>query len=339
VSNFLANLVKFLRRKFTIFSYFKIISTFNFQIRFFPQFVRNAGIALTPLSHSLAIKKNLTSWYEIGLISWKIKLCKAWRKRYTSFKQFCENAIGKTSSAVNNWIRAARVMSQLISADCRRLPMNASIALELSKFSEDDLISAWRDICGTYQDHELTLDKVKAHLEDPFVKPNFKKINISIESWKLLREKAAESGMLPSQLLEELIQSMLPDVEEDSSPDDSPPVSDEDDQVKTHLLTDCPLVNRWGDTEISDQELTKYGLIRVKTAFNEYSIMPISDISLNTTDTVGVPYVMTQSGKVLPGYVQRYRDNFSIKPDGYYLKKDPTRQWELVNGFLEEVPY
>jgi hypothetical protein len=38
-------LVKFLRRKFTIFSYFKIISTFNFQIRFFPQFVRNAGSA------------------------------------------------------------------------------------------------------------------------------------------------------------------------------------------------------------------------------------------------------------------------------------------------------
>ncbi|TRU21098.1 MAG: hypothetical protein EWV80_16725, partial [Microcystis aeruginosa Ma_QC_B_20070730_S2] len=41
-----ANLVKFLRRKFTIFSYFKIISTFNFQIRFFPQFVRNAGLAM-----------------------------------------------------------------------------------------------------------------------------------------------------------------------------------------------------------------------------------------------------------------------------------------------------
>ena len=61
----------------------------------------------------LGIKKNLTSWYEIGLISWKIKLCKAWRKRYTSFKQFCENAIGKTSSAVNNWIRAARVIENL----------------------------------------------------------------------------------------------------------------------------------------------------------------------------------------------------------------------------------
>jgi hypothetical protein len=53
----------------------------------------------------LGIKKNITSWYEIGLFTYKIKLCKAWRKRYGSFKEFCERAIGKTSSAVNNWIR------------------------------------------------------------------------------------------------------------------------------------------------------------------------------------------------------------------------------------------
>jgi len=179
----------------------------------------------------LGIKRNLTSWYEIGLISWKIKLCKGWRKRYTSFKQFCENAIGKTSSAVNNWIRAARVMSHLISAGCDRLPMNASIALELSKFSESDLLDAWRDICETYADHELTLDKVKAHLENPYQRlPNSKKVNIPIELWEKLREKAAESGISPSKLLEELIESLLPD-EDDSSRDTVPPDEpDEDDQ-------------------------------------------------------------------------------------------------------------
>ncbi len=178
----------------------------------------------------LGIKRNLTSWYEIGLISWKIKLCKGWRKRYTSFKQFCENAIGKTSSAVNNWIRAARVMSHLISAGCDRLPMNASIALELSKFSETDLIDAWRDICETYADHELTLDKVKAHLENPYQRlPNSKKVNIPIELWEKLREKAAESGISPSKLLEELIESLLPD-EDDSSRDTVPPDEPDEDE-------------------------------------------------------------------------------------------------------------
>jgi hypothetical protein len=192
----------------------------------------------------LGIKKNLTSWYEIGLISWKIKLCKAWRKRYTSFKQFCENAIGKTSSAVNNWIRAARVMSQLISAGCDRLPMNPSIALELSKFSESDLLESWRSICDTYQDHELTLDKVKAHLENPCQRPNSKKINISLESWEKLREKAAESGISPSKLLEELIDSLLPDEEDDPSqgaaPPDEPDDEDYDDTIPLDLPEDLP---------------------------------------------------------------------------------------------------
>jgi hypothetical protein len=192
----------------------------------------------------LGIKKNLTSWYEIGLISWKIKLCKAWRKRYTSFKQFCENAIGKTSSAVNNWIRAARVMSQLISAGCDRLPMNPSIALELSKFGESDLLEAWRSICDTYQDPELTLDKVKSHLENPSQHhPTSKKVNIPIELWEKLREKAAESGISPSKLLEELIESLLPDDEDDSSKDTVPPDEpdeDDDDTIPLNSTEDTP---------------------------------------------------------------------------------------------------
>ncbi|GEA29044.1 hypothetical protein MiAbW_03626 [Microcystis aeruginosa NIES-4325] len=107
--------------------------------------------------------------------------------------------------------------------------MNASIALELSKFGETDLLEAWRDICETYADHELTLDKVKAHLEDPFQKlPNSKKVNIPIELWEKLREKAAESGISPSKLLEELIESLLPD-EDGPSRDAVPPDGDDDD--------------------------------------------------------------------------------------------------------------
>jgi hypothetical protein len=180
----------------------------------------------------LGIKKNITSWYEIGLFTYKIKLCKAWRKRYGSFKEFCERAIGKTSSAVNNWIRAARVMSQLISAGCERLPMNPSIALELSKFGEADLIEAWRSIYQTFPDHEITLDKVKAHLENPNqTLPSSKKINIPLELWEKLREKAAEAGISPSKLLEELIDSLLPDDEDDSK--DTVPPDDDDDEDDT----------------------------------------------------------------------------------------------------------
>ncbi len=202
----------------------------------------------------LGIKRDITSWYEIGLISWKIKLCKAWRKRYASFKQFCETAIGKTSSAVNNWIRAARVMSRLISAGCDRLPMNASIAVELSKFSETDLLDAWRDICEAYADHELTLDKVKSHLENPYQKPSSKKINISMEQWEKLRQKAAEAGLSPSKLLEDMIASLLPD-EDDSSRDTVPPdEAESEDQDEYKDDGDLPNYSRRYTSNFSYQD-------------------------------------------------------------------------------------
>ena len=125
-------------------------------------------------------------------------------------------------------------MSHLISAGCDRLPMNASIAIELSKFGETDLLEAWGDICAHYADHELTLDKVKAHLENPYQKlPNSKKVNIPIELWEKLREKAADAGMSPSKLLEELIDSLLPDEDDprrDTVPPDEPDEDEPDDE-------------------------------------------------------------------------------------------------------------
>lgn len=282
----------------------------------------------------LGIKEKMSSWYEIGLISWKIKLCKAWRKRYTSFKQFCENAIGKTSSAVNNWIRAARVMSQLISAGCDRLPINPSIAIELSKFGETDLLEAWRDVCETYADHELTLDKVKAHLEDPFQKlPNSKKVNIPIELWERLREKAAESGISPSKLLEELIESLLPD--DDGLSDDTIP-PDEDDPIESQF-SECQLLNVFGDSTLTDEELDKYGHVRFKVGVNSYRIVPVSEIPLASSDNYESNYLRTESGEIIPRYSKRYRENFKIKPDGYY--KNPTRNWELKDGILEQIPF
>jgi hypothetical protein len=53
-------------------------------------------------------------------------------------------------------------------------------------------------------------------------------VNIPIELWEKLREKAAESGISPSKLLEELIESLLPDDEDDSSKDTVPPDEPDD---------------------------------------------------------------------------------------------------------------
>jgi hypothetical protein len=68
-------------------------------------------------------------------------------------------------------------------------------------------------------------------------------VNIPIELWEKLREKAAESGISPSKLLEELIESLLPDDEVDSSKDTVPPDEpgeDDDDTMPLDLPEDLP---------------------------------------------------------------------------------------------------
>jgi hypothetical protein len=72
--------------------------------------------------------------------------------------------------------------------------------------------------------------------------PNSKKINISLESWEKLREKAAESGISPSKLLEELIDSLLPDEDDpnqDIVPLDEPDEDDDDQESDDENKYDC----------------------------------------------------------------------------------------------------
>jgi hypothetical protein len=65
-------------------------------------------------------------------------------------------------------------------------------------------------------------------------------VNISLESWEKLREKAAESGISPSKLLDELIDSLLPD--DDTVPLEEPDDGDEadDDTIPLDLSEDLP---------------------------------------------------------------------------------------------------
>lgn len=149
------------------------------------------------------IKTRVLAWYEIGLKAWKIKLYKAWEKKYPSFKDFCERSLGRTAATINNWIRSARVVSQLIAMEFTRLPMSAAVAMELSKVEEGSLCDVWRDLCDRYQDHEITLENVKSHMANPNTEPQWKTLRLSREAWDAIRAKAAEAGMTPTKFLEQ----------------------------------------------------------------------------------------------------------------------------------------
>jgi hypothetical protein len=159
---------------------------------------------LGDIAHNIKIK--VCSWYEIGLKAWKVKLFKAWRKEYRSFKEFCETAIGRSSGAVNAWIRSARVMSQLIAMGFERLPLSASIALELSRFDRIDLEEAWSELCHEFSDHEMTLEKVKGFLVDPNQRePQWVNTRLPAPLMEKLRKRAISLGVPISTLIEDLL--------------------------------------------------------------------------------------------------------------------------------------
>lgn len=163
------------------------------------------------------IEGTIFGWYKAALCLWKIKLTKAWEasgrvlgEKVDSFREFCEKNLGKTVSSVNSWIRAARSVSLLIASGFPRLPKAVSIALELSKFSDDIAIDLWRDLIEKYPDHEISLQKMKEHLADPS-QPKYKQYRLPIDAVEILVEAAAEANMSPSNYLTQLVKGIKQD--------------------------------------------------------------------------------------------------------------------------------
>jgi hypothetical protein len=209
------------------------------------------------------IKTNAIAWYGVGLIAWKIKLQKAWKGKFGSFRDFCENAIGKTASCINNWIRAARVISILLAANCDRIPLSASVALELSKLEEPESIEdVWRDLCDRYQSHQITAQIVRESVRDPFgEEPKIRRVPITVDNYETLREIAANAATSPARLLNNIIRGWkgerLSTAEEDREAGEAEPVGNQNpqgrDDSSSFALEETGGESDCGDTDAPGQ--------------------------------------------------------------------------------------
>jgi hypothetical protein len=172
------------------------------------------------------------SWYINALKAYRVKLTKAYKSKdckspFSSFKEWCEKALRSTVSAINTNIRAAWAISFLIREGFERLPKSPSVAHELSKLDrkfyhlEDgeivcQLVDIWCAICHKYQDHEITLEKVKTMIGDPMeTKPEMKQMRIPVSKYELLFKQAADAGMTPNALLNSILENYLGDKTDD----------------------------------------------------------------------------------------------------------------------------
>ena len=195
----------------------------------------------------------LSSWVRAGVIAHVIKLKRLYQQEnIKSFKQFCQQVMGRSAASINRQIEAAYVVVALAQAGYEHLPQNEYQARPLVQFAkvnstpdgyysceDNDLLrEKWGEVLEKYQPHELSAAKI-AEVVDPEFVP-LKKPGVRIGSnlqERLIRESSSE-GLTPHQLIEQLLDKRDAEKEQAES---SKTDADENDYIYPDDLEASPI--------------------------------------------------------------------------------------------------
>ena len=118
------------------------------------------------------IQLDSLAYVRIGCVYATIKFKKLYKHGFSNFETYAQIAFGKSVDAVNNAIEASRVCIQLIKAGFNYLdlPHNMSQAVQLKKYSGDELIKKWKTVLAELKPHQRTAKSIDNLLHPPVVK-------------------------------------------------------------------------------------------------------------------------------------------------------------------------
>lgn len=181
---------------------------------------------------ALELKQKTCSWYETALMAYKIKLQKSWKGHYESFREFCEQFLQKSAACINNWIRSAAVLSELIARGFDVLPLSCSVALALSKH-ETDVADVWRDLLDRFPVHQITAATVREYGRDPLQqKTKTKNFRIPESKWNRVQEIAAQAGISASRMLNRIIDHYLGESHDEPRTSNHPGATSQDEELE-----------------------------------------------------------------------------------------------------------
>ena len=151
------------------------------------------------------IKNNTLSFVRIGLLAFKVKVLKIYRQSYSTFKDFCEKAIGITHWQVNRMIEASRVVIELAQNGCEVLPKNEAQARPLTKFTGDDLCANWQTILDTTKEYKITGSRIAETLG---MEVKSKSLRLPPDFYYEVQGKALEAGMSVTEYLKMAVKAV-----------------------------------------------------------------------------------------------------------------------------------
>ncbi|MEM9276134.1 MAG: hypothetical protein AAGA80_24715 [Cyanobacteria bacterium P01_F01_bin.143] len=123
-----------------------------------------------------------------------------------TFASFCRNQLRKQRWQINDTIRAARIVLDLIYAGFEILPTNIAQAVTLAKLAGAELVEKWRMVI-----ENIPLDKITAKSICTFLKPPEKKDNtltiicVPTEIHKNIQQEATKIGLSIVEFLEVML--------------------------------------------------------------------------------------------------------------------------------------
>ena len=145
------------------------------------------------------IKSNFLSFVRTGLLAYKVKLWKLYRKSYRNFKEFCENALGLTHWQINRTIEAARVVMELVQSGFSILPQCEAQARPLTKYTGAELCANWQIVVENVPPSKIT---GKSIMEVLGMETKAKNLRLPKELYERIRKRALDLGISVEQLLE-----------------------------------------------------------------------------------------------------------------------------------------
>ena len=132
-----------------------------------------------------------------GLLLAKIKFLKLY-KNYgdRTFASFCKEQLRKQRWQINDTIKAARVVLDLMYAGFDILPTNISQAVALAKLEEDELVENWRKVIENIPLDKITVKSIRNLIFPPTESDRLTAtIKVPAKVHEDIHKEAAERGL------------------------------------------------------------------------------------------------------------------------------------------------
>lgn len=114
--------------------------------------------------YKFRINYNDLTFADNGLILAKIRFNRSYKKKYSSFTEYCNKELGRSRSYCDRLITSSRVILELITNGFSLLPRNESQCRILASRAGSELIKVWKAITETIEPHKITVRSIEKFL-------------------------------------------------------------------------------------------------------------------------------------------------------------------------------